>query len=98
MTAHRSAAEEAPSPPTPDGVPLLGNGLAFSRNPVEAMEQAPMGHTTDYPIGPGAQGSASWQLLDRYIPLIGERICRCLVLQSATRRCFKPLFAIRSIR
>lgn len=39
MTAQRSAAEETPSPPTPDGVPVLGNGLAFSRNPVEAMEQ-----------------------------------------------------------
>jgi cytochrome P450 len=25
-------------PPTPPGLPILGNGLAFSRNPVEAME------------------------------------------------------------
>lgn len=27
------------TPPTPDGVPLLGNGYAFSRDPVAAMEE-----------------------------------------------------------
>ena len=29
----------ATPPPTPDGVPLLGNGLAFSQNPFGAMEK-----------------------------------------------------------
>lgn len=29
---------EPARPPTPKGVPLLGNGLAFSRNPFEALE------------------------------------------------------------
>lgn len=29
---------DARSPPTPDGLPLLGNGIAFSRDPVRAME------------------------------------------------------------
>lgn len=28
----------ADSPPTPDGLPLLGNGYAFSRDPIDAME------------------------------------------------------------
>ncbi len=39
MTHHGAASGEAPSPPTPEGVPLLGNGLAFSRDPVGAMEE-----------------------------------------------------------
>ncbi|MFB6136731.1 MAG: cytochrome P450 [Halobacteriaceae archaeon] len=30
---------DARSPPTPDGVPLLGNGLAFSRAPFDALEE-----------------------------------------------------------
>ena len=29
---------ETEHPPSPDGLPILGNGLAFSRDPVEAME------------------------------------------------------------
>lgn len=28
----------AETPPSPDGLPILGNGWSFSRNPVEAME------------------------------------------------------------
>ncbi|WP_435345975.1 cytochrome P450 [Haloarchaeobius sp. HRN-SO-5] len=39
MTGQSSAAEGTTSPPTPDGVPFLGNGLAFSRNPVGAIEE-----------------------------------------------------------
>jgi cytochrome P450 len=37
MTTH-STPDDASAPPSPDGLPLLGNGLAFSRNPVEALE------------------------------------------------------------
>lgn len=29
---------EADTPPSPDGLPILGNGWSFSRNPVEAMD------------------------------------------------------------
>jgi len=29
---------ETEMPPTPDGLPIVGHGMAFSRNPVEAME------------------------------------------------------------
>jgi cytochrome P450 len=29
---------EAESPPTPDGLPILGNGWAFTRDPIDAME------------------------------------------------------------
>jgi cytochrome P450 len=32
------AVSDAASPPTPDGLPLLGNGYAFSRDPIAAME------------------------------------------------------------
>ena len=38
MTAQEPPGEDTPTPPSPNGVPLLGNGLEFSRNPVEAME------------------------------------------------------------
>jgi len=33
-----TAAEAAEAPPTPDGLPVFGNGLDFSRDPVGAME------------------------------------------------------------
>jgi len=39
MTPHDSVAEATASPPTPDGTPLLGNALAFSRDPIGAMEE-----------------------------------------------------------
>ncbi|UVE50908.1 cytochrome P450 [Haloferax larsenii] len=39
MTAHGTSAGDESSPPTPSGVPLLGNGPAFSRDPVGAMEE-----------------------------------------------------------
>lgn len=29
---------QAKTPPTPGGLPIIGNGMAFSRNPIEAME------------------------------------------------------------
>jgi cytochrome P450 len=38
MTASLSSSDTTAAPPTPDGVPFLGNGLAFSRNPVDAIE------------------------------------------------------------
>jgi cytochrome P450 len=38
MTVHGSATGGTPSPPTPEGLPLLGNALAFSRDPVGAMD------------------------------------------------------------
>ncbi|WP_458210101.1 cytochrome P450 [Haladaptatus sp. NG-SE-30] len=31
--------DDSTLPPTPQGVPLLGNGMAFSRNPFDAMEE-----------------------------------------------------------
>jgi len=30
---------ETAQPPTPDGIPIIGHGMAFSRNPIDAMEQ-----------------------------------------------------------
>lgn len=39
MTPSPLQSESSTSPPTPDGVPLLGNGLAFSRNPVGAIDK-----------------------------------------------------------
>ncbi|WP_436909007.1 cytochrome P450 [Halosimplex marinum] len=39
MTARPSATDATASPPTPDGVPLFGNGLAFAQNPVDALER-----------------------------------------------------------
>jgi len=39
MTADDSTARETPPPPTPNGVPLLGNGLAFARDPVGAIAE-----------------------------------------------------------
>lgn len=38
MTARGSGMGAVEVPPTPDGIPFFGNGLAFSRNPVGAME------------------------------------------------------------
>jgi len=35
----RTGVSKTATPPTPDGVPVLGNGLAFSRDPVAAMEE-----------------------------------------------------------
>lgn len=38
MTTSPSSSEATAAPPTPDGVPFFGNGLAFSRDPVDAIE------------------------------------------------------------
>jgi cytochrome P450 len=38
VTAQQPASGSVETPPTPDGVPFFGNGLAFSRDPVGAME------------------------------------------------------------
>ena len=39
MTAPPSSSEATDAPPSPGGVPVLGNGLAFSRDPVDAIER-----------------------------------------------------------
>jgi cytochrome P450 len=39
MTTSEVSEEADPTPPTPDGVPFLGNGMAFSRDPVGAIER-----------------------------------------------------------
>ena len=39
MTTPPSTTDDTAEPPSPDGLPLLGNGLAFSRNPVDAIER-----------------------------------------------------------
>jgi len=38
MTTSPSTREATAAPPTPDGAPFLGNGLAFSRDPIGAIE------------------------------------------------------------
>lgn len=39
MVVQEGETSDSRTPPTPDGIPLLGNMVAFARNPVQAMER-----------------------------------------------------------
>ncbi len=39
MTRSPSAGDTTAVPPSPDGIPILGNGLAFARNPIDAIKR-----------------------------------------------------------